>query len=379
MKIAINGRFLLKPFTGIGQYTINLAKELAKIDSKNQYVFFVPEKVLGTVKEVFPKNVEFHVLPEKKIPGAGARKTWWEQIQLPEVVLKDGFEMALFPYPSNPWTKDFYKSGVKTVVTVHDCIPWKHKEYHHGILSKLYHAQTKKAVNKSNLILTVSENSKKEITHICQTDPKKIQVIYNDASDNYKTHSEEETSKRVLSAFGLEKSRFFLYCGGYDERKNVERLIAEYELFAQKSMGISLVLAGGKLHNDNLYSSFDKAKNTVGEIIKTGFLDEIELKVLYKNCLAFIHLSKDEGFNIPLIEAANCAAPLIISDIAVHREIAKDAAIFVDPEKIGDTQQEMQKMLDRIEREKYSQKSLELAKKYSWKISAQKLKDVLFS
>lgn len=380
MKIGINGRFLLKPFTGIGQHTINLVKELAKIDPKKQYVFFVPKKVDHNIEKLFPKNVEIHVIPEKKLPSGGARKTWWEQIQLPEILAKDKFDIAYFPYPSNPWTKDFYKKGIKTVVTVHDCLPWKYKHYTGGVLSRMYNKQCKKAVNKADVIFTVSRTSKKEIMEICKADKHKVFVVYNDSSETFKTPADQHFADSVLDKFALQSERFFFYCGGYDERKNVLKLIKEYSDFMRDYDGdIPLVLAGGKMLNNKLYESFDKAESDSGRIIKTGFLDEEELKVLYENCLAFVNLSREEGFNIPVVEAANCDTPLIISDTEIHKEIACGHAIFVDMTKDGSCVEAMWKILDKDFRKIYSQKAKELAGKYSWKISAQRAYDVLFS
>lgn len=380
MKIGVNGRFLLKPFTGIGQHTINLIKELASIDAKNKYTVFVPQEIALETYKMFPKNVEIRLLKEKKLPSAGAKKVWWEQIQLPEVLKKEKFEMAYFPYPCNPWTKDFYGKGVRVVVTVHDCLPWKYKHYNGGIFSKTYNNQCKKAVSKADFVFTVSETSKKEISNICKVDPKKISVIYNDAGDAFKKASSREYSEKILEKFSLQKNQFFFYCGGYDERKNVPKLIKEYSDFIKDyDEEMPLVLAGGKMMNNSLYKSFDEAKSDFGEIVKTGFLEEEELKVMYENCLAFVNLSREEGFNIPLVEAANCGAPLIISDTNIHREIAGAKADFVDLSKDGICAKAMGKMLDADHRKECSEKSKELAKKYSWKISAKKAHDVLFS
>ncbi len=57
MKIGVNARLLAKPFTGIGQYTRNLFKELAEIDSETQYILVVPEKIPQEIERKFPKNV----------------------------------------------------------------------------------------------------------------------------------------------------------------------------------------------------------------------------------------------------------------------------------------------------------------------------------
>ena len=59
MKIGVNARFLNKPFTGIGQYTQNLLKHLAELDSGNEYVFVVNEELDERIKSEFPKNVSF--------------------------------------------------------------------------------------------------------------------------------------------------------------------------------------------------------------------------------------------------------------------------------------------------------------------------------
>jgi hypothetical protein len=159
MKIGVNARFLTKPFTGIGQYTKNLFLELSKIDKKNEYIFIVPEKIDSSIEKAFGKNVKIKIIPELKVGISGIKKTWWEQISVPEFFISENIDIAFFPYPSNPWTKDWYKKGIKTVLVIHDCIPWIKKNYRKGLMSKMYHAQTLKSANLADVILTVSESS----------------------------------------------------------------------------------------------------------------------------------------------------------------------------------------------------------------------------
>lgn len=370
MKIGINGRFLSKPFTGIGQYTKNLFKELAKVDSENEYFFVVPGEIEEKMAKKFPVNLKILVLPEGKVGTAGMKKTWWEQIQLPELFLKEKCDLVIYPYPSNPWTKDWYKKGIKTVVTVHDCIPWMNKNYRKGVLSKMYHAQSKKAVGLADLILTVSESSKEEIEKVCGMKSAKVKVIHNDADKIYKSALES----KILEKLGLKAGKYFVYAGGYDERKNVQYLVEEFSSFAKKYEDIFLVLAGGKIVNQKLYKSFDFGGKNV---IKTGFLESEDLAFLYKNSIAFVHMSKQEGFNIPLLEAANCGTALILSDIKVHHEIAKESAIFVDIDKKGALADAFKKISDQNIREKFVKKAAALVQNYSWEKSAKKLKDML--
>lgn len=360
MKIGVNAKFLTKPYTGIAQYTRNLFAHLAKIDKKNRYILVVPEKVDGMK---FPKNISIKILPENHIGSAGMRKTWWEQVTVPKYFKKNKFEVAFFPYPCNPWANDWKKNKIKTIVTVHDCIPWMLKEYRKGFLSRMYHYQTKKAVKNADIVFTVSKASKEDIVKVCGVNNKKVHVVYNDADDIFK--------KPISEKLNLKKHGFFLYVGGYDVRKNVKYLVDEYD------SKLPLVLAGGALFKNKLYSSIDVSKKQ--NIIKTGFLTEEKLAAMYRNCYAFINLSSYEGFNIPIIEAANCGAPLILSDIPVHREIAGNFAMYVNINHKSSLSAALEKIANPKIREKYCAKSLKLAKKYSWETSAHYVKDVLFS
>ena len=351
MKIAVNARFLDKPFTGIGQYTRHLFVELAKLMPESKFEMLVPDKV--DIK--LPKNMKQVVISEKRRGIAGVKKTWWEQVQLPEYIKKGDFDLVFFPYPANPWPKDFYRKGPKVVVTVHDCIPWVDKRYRRGLLSTLYHRRTRDAVKKADLVLTVSESSKKELKKVCKV--KKVEVIHNDSAPVYK---KKRASKR---------GDYLLYCGGYDVRKNVETLMREFKKVHQAHPDLRLVLAGGKVLNDKLYASYDELFGDAVE--RTGFVDEKELAKLYAGCLAFVHLSDMEGFNLPVLEAASCGAPLILSDIGVHRELFGKAAQFFD----GELEANVKKVLK--DGEKWSKKSLKMAENFSWNKSARLLKDMI--
>jgi len=73
MKIAINGRFLLKPFTGIGQVTKNLFGNLAKMDRENEYVFVVPSAVSDEIAAGFSDNVKIEICQKRECQQECAR------------------------------------------------------------------------------------------------------------------------------------------------------------------------------------------------------------------------------------------------------------------------------------------------------------------
>ena len=360
MKIGVNGRFLCHPFTGIGQYTRNLFGTLAKQNPHLQILMVVPE----AVDVEMPENVEIIVLPEK------FHKVYWEQVQLPTFFKNAGVDLVHFPYPSNPW-KGFEKP---VVVTVHDTIPWTLAAYRKSFLTRLYQDRACNAVKKADHVLTVSETSKHEIEALCETN--NVSVIY-----NAPTIGIGERQKSVLKKYGIVEP-YFLYVGGYDKRKNVGTIVQAFQKIAPH-FGVKLVLAGGKLFNDSLYSSFDELTKEEkqdsllvqkGEIIRTGFVDTADLAAIYRSSFAFLNLSEKEGFNLPILEAAVNKTPVIASDIGVHHEVIGDYAQYCSVHDSDGLAELMKKMLTDTNFYQNQKQLLEDYKcPYSWEKSAQQL------
>lgn len=324
MIIGVNARFLTKPYTGIGQYTQYLFGEMARQNPDDRFVFVVPEKVEGD----FPANVEIAVVHERLLGTAGMKKTHWEQVKLPRFFKKAGVDVVHYPYPSNPW-KGFSKP---VVVTVHDTIPWTIAAYRRSFLTRLYQDRARNAVKRTDMVVTVSETSKKDIVKVCSVEADDVMVIHNAPPPHFFEYVSEESKKNVLEKYGIDDSKpFFLYVGGYDERKNVEHVVKSFAKGVAGEHDVQLVLAGGKSLEDQLYKSFDSIQNKK-QVYMTGFVDEADMPVLYQAAYGFVNVSRAEGFNLTLVEAAVSGTPMVVSNISVHHEVMGDAAIYVDPD-----------------------------------------------
>jgi glycosyltransferase involved in cell wall biosynthesis len=62
-----------------------------------------------------------------------------------------------------------------------------------------------------------------------------------------------------------------------------------------------------------------------------AWVDEPTKHDLLRTCTAVVQASLFEGFGLPVLEALAHAAPLVCADIPPFREIAADAACYVDP------------------------------------------------
>lgn len=363
MKIGINARFLTHPLTGIGQYTRNLIKAMAELELNNEYILFTPE----LVETSFPPNCKQVRIAEKKSKSASIRKANWEHVLLPKEMEKFDLDIAHFLYPSNP----NHKLSIPTIVTVHDIIPWKIKEYRKTLKSKLYHFYTKLALRKANHIITVSDFSKKEIIKNLKIKEKNIEVIHLATPI-----SEEEP---LCPNFNLRKN-YFLYVGGYDSRKNVINLMEAYQKHIAQFHKIDLILVNAKNKGLEKYIS-DKYNQTVadkyvvksqGKIVLTNSLPQEELYCLYKKATALVHPSKYEGFNLALVEAMNAGIPIICSDIEVHHEVSDNNALFFNPDSIDSIGSAMNRFLkDKNLENRLINGSKKRIKDFTWKKTAE--------
>jgi len=378
MHIGVNARFLASPFTGIGVYTRHLFSALAAQCPQDKIFMVAPRESDFS----FPPNVEKVVLPEKFPGTSGMRKTFWEQVQVPRLFSHLKTDLAHFPYPSNPWRG--YDKPV--VVTVHDTIPWVLPSYRKSVSTRLYQDRCRNAVKKADHVVTVSESSKKEIIDLCGISPSKISVIPNAPSPSFSKNLYPDERSGTLKKYGINPDRrFFLYCGGYDERKNVSIITETYLSHIAPYHDIDLVLAGGKSHESALYSSYDLTNRkyshslgaSKGKIIFTGFVSEEHFPALYQSCFVFLNLSRREGFNLPLLEAAVSGAPVVASDIPVHREVAGGYALFCPPDDKPAFAEVLKKL---ISDQSFYQKQKETSKKYvcpySWEKSASGLTQI---
>ncbi|UOX99766.1 glycosyltransferase family 4 protein [Blastococcus sp. PRF04-17] len=124
---------------------------------------------------------------------------------------------------------------------------------------------------------------------------------------------------------GLEPGRFLLCVGRLNARKNVNRLMDA--LRAEDLLGddFPLVVVG---EPDGL--AIARIDPTDRRFRFVGGVSDEALRWLYEQCRLFVFPSLDEGFGLPVVEAAICGAPMVLSDIPAFRELAP-GAVFFDP------------------------------------------------
>lgn len=161
----------------------------------------------------------------------------------------------------------------------------------------------------------------------------------------------------------MNKQKYFIYTGNAYPHKNLERLI---EAIMRTNFELKIISARNIFVERLEKIICQKKANKQIEIL--GFVEDKKLNILYKNSIAFVFSTLEEGFGLPPMEAINAGTLAVVSDIPVLREVYEDSVFYFDPLDINSIKQSLEKAskLNKEEREKSIKKSQEFLKKYSW-------------
>lgn len=138
-----------------------------------------------------------------------------------------------------------------------------------------------------------------------------------------------------------------------------------------------MILAGGKgwLY-DEIYDSVNKLH--LQESIKfLGYIPDDDVPKLLCGADLFVFPSLYEGFGLPVLEAMACGVPVISSNVASLPEVAKSAAILVDPQDVNDISQGIEKLIqDKKLCNSLIVAGLERAKEFTWEKTADRYIDI---
>lgn len=226
------------------------------------------------------------------------------------------------------------------------------------------------SIERSDILVTVSESTKKDLIRLLHVPESKVRVIYNGVQ------AKESTLpfSKLQSRFGLTQP-YILYVGNLEPRKNIGRLIRAYaKLKREANLPHRLVLAGQKgwMYDDIFHTV--SSEGLEDDVLFTGYASEADKAALYRYASVFAYPSLYEGFGIPIVEAMAAGVPVVCSCTSSMPEVAGDAALLVNP---GDTDAIAEAIYRLLTDEALRNSKIALGKvqaaKFSWNKSADNL------
>ncbi len=266
-------------------------------------------------------------------------------------------------------------NNAKRITTIHDLIPLK-LPYTTLDDKSFFFNNIKKSIQDSQVIITVSENTKKDILDCFDIHPDKINVTYQPIIDQTLalTEKSEEEIYKQLKKFRIKYKKYILFVGAIEPKKNVGRLIDAY---SGLDTDIQLVIVGKKAwlwegEIGKLEAMFSSKFHTKVKLLE--FVTRNDLLYLYKGALCFAFPSLYEGFGLPPLEAMAMGCPVITSNVSSLPEVCGDAALYVDPYDSIDIRKNLETLINNPHLQKqFSQAGKERVKLFSMENYVKKL------
>ena len=310
--------------------------------------------VTAAVTREFPANaaplIKKKVVAEKrnlKIRLAEGSPQFWEKTGKPDVWVTDTLPVPCF------------KSGTKTVLTVHDLrflVSRRYLSIQRYLLLKL---RMKASLRRADAVVTVSEWITKQITEEYGIPPEKLHLIPNAAATLPASVPGREDGKE-----------FILSVGHLEPRKDHETLIRAFALISPDWEGDLIIVGRGGLLND--LKSLARQQGVESRVRFVVGVTDAELSSFYSGCTCLVCPSVYEGFGMTILEGFTAGASVIASAIHPHREVAGDAALWFSPGSENDLAAVLAEFL-RGNHRILPEKAMLRVGMYNWDDSAEKL------
>ncbi len=368
MKIGIDARFYGSLGKGLGRYVSELITHLEQIDKKNEYVVFLRN---DNWNQYTPQSPNF-----RKVRAEYQWYSWREQLLFPFFLRKHKLDLMHFTHFNVPL---LYRRPF--VVTVHDLILLQFPTARASTLGPLiyklkfwaYRHVIGSALNRARGILTVSKTTRREINkHFPYTERKQIVVTYGACAPRF-SRTDTSSAEQNQSAPKI-NGPFMLYVGNAYPHKNLERLIASFQLFKERGHAEwNLILVGAPDYFYDRLNEETERLNLADGVRFFGHATDDELSALYSQADFYVFPSLCEGFGLPPLEAMSNGLPVTASDTSCMPEILGEAATYFNAESTEDMAKAMKRLADDHDlRTKLIDRGYRRVKKYDWAIAARK-------
>lgn len=372
-RIGFDALFLEQPMTGVGQYALNLWRQL-----RDQQREVLPHLLLPADAPAFaldesrPDSTAI-VAPPPKLPGGRTRKMWWEQTGVVLATRRADVELVHIPYFSAP-----LHQAVPHVVTVHDVIPLALPNYGGTIKMRAYLRLVARTVRRVPLILTDSEHAKRDITTHLGISAERIRVTPLAVGEHLRP-AETDTDREAVAAMRAKHGLhipFVLYVGGLDIRKRLPQLVRGFASALPSLPETYDLVIPGRAHTGNpvVYPPLEPLIRELGiadRVRLIGFVSEDDKRDLYRAASVFAFASEYEGFGLNPLEAMACGAPVICSNRSSLPEVVGDAGLSIDPEPDAIARALVHVLTDDALRADLSRRGLRRAATFSWQRTMQ--------
>lgn len=326
--IGFDAKRIVRNATGLGNYGRTLVNALdGVLPAEVQLRLYAPDEGRQELRAAVASSPRLSWCYPQGRP-LSLQRSWWRISSIVSDLRRDG--VRLYHGLTGELPIGISRSGIRSVVTIHDLIFLRHPEFYHWIDIRIYAWKFRQTIREADHIIAISECTKRDIMKLGGVSENRISVVYQSCAPRFSTVVGEELKGETRQRYQLPE-RFILSVGSIEERKN---MLLAVRALAGLPDGIALVIVGR--HTPYADKIAEEARR-LGLSQRVRLLHDVtdrHLAAFYQMAEAFVYPSVYEGFGIPIIEAISGGLPVVACTGSCLEEAGGPDCLYVAPDDV---------------------------------------------
>lgn len=246
---------------------------------------------------------------------------------------------ALYHGLSNELPAGIERTGIPSVVTVHDVIFMRHPEFYHRADVEICRRKFEYAARVADRVIAISERTSLDLQELFGIKEEKIRVVYQGCAPIFHERVSAEDVMAVRKRFG----RYIIGVGTIESRKNQ---LLTVKALARLPEDVKLVLVGRRTAYAKTIDETVSRLGLDGRVIMLQGMSMNEIHQLYAGAVFASYPSYYEGFGIPMLEAVASGVPVIAATGSCLEEAGGPGALYVSPDSVDEYVEAATRLLD---------------------------------
>ncbi|PIQ86861.1 MAG: hypothetical protein COV74_03250 [Candidatus Omnitrophica bacterium CG11_big_fil_rev_8_21_14_0_20_45_26] len=228
------------------------------------------------------------------------------------------------------------------------------------------------ASRQCEIIITLSEFSKREIVQFLDVPPTKVAVSSCGVSPLFQSEHQKKIHPTVQSVLQSQKPYILCVANSYPH-KDLPCLVSAFKRLLSQISHQLILVGQPRLGEPMLKRACEEIPNN--RYRRVPFLSQQDLLPLYRRADVFVLPSRYEGFGLPILEAMSAGVPVLTTRCASIPEVGGDCVGYFQENNDQDLAHHLQVLLEMEPAERHAMidQARRRAELFTWKLAAKEV------